>query len=69
MGMTFFSVGDKIMVPAEITQIYIKSNGIEYTAKLDREITGHSANMISFLESNRDKVLLKREKETSNGQN
>lgn len=57
------------MVPAEITQIYIKSNGIEYTAKLDKEITGHQANMISFLESNRDKVLLKREKETSNGQN
>ncbi len=69
MGMTFFSVGDKIMVPAEITQIYIKSNGIEYTAKLDKEITSYSANIISFFESDREQILLKHEKETSDGQN
>ena len=69
MAFTFFSVGDKIMVPAEITEIRIKGNGIEYTAKLNKEITSYSANIISFFESDREQILLKREKETSNGQN
>ena len=57
------------MVPAEITEIRIKGNGIEYTAKLNKEITSYSANIISFFESDREQILLKREKETSNGQN
>lgn len=69
MGMTFFSVGDKIMVPATITEIHVCEKRIEYYAKLDNVIFIHPTNNgVSFYESDRERILLKHEKETSDGQ-
>lgn len=67
MGMTFFSVGDTVLIPAKIKLINITDSGAKYYAEPENLVKIVGTHTILFFESDREKILLKHEKETSNG--
>ena len=71
MTMTFYSIGDTVLVPAKIIKITINDrNRVKYVASLPDQVTNDlpCSRWVEFEEESRDKIVLKHEKETSDGQ-
>lgn len=68
MGMTFFSVGDIVLIPARVKEINISTERTSYYIEPIGSVIIRDPSTLMFTEKDREQILLKHEKETSNGQ-
>lgn len=68
MGMTFFSVGDIVLVPAKVKEININPERTSYYIEPIGSVIIRDPTTLMFTEKDREQILLKYEKGTSNGQ-